>query len=104
MKGILKLCASVAAGMAIMMSAPSAMAGGVNWSVNIGAPVFAAPAPVYVAPAPVYVQPQAVYVQPAPAVPVVTQYQTYYPQPYYVEGGRYERFHHGYYHHYYRHY
>jgi hypothetical protein len=38
----------------------------VQWSVTIGAPVYAVPGPVYYEPAPVYYQPAPVYYQPAP--------------------------------------
>jgi hypothetical protein len=63
-------------GLAVLCSAPFAMANDVNWSVTVGSPqpyysaqpVYSAPHPVYVRPAPVYVQPQPVYVRPAPIV------------------------------------
>jgi PXPV repeat (3 copies) len=38
----------------------------VQWSVTIGAPVYAVPAPVYVQPRPVYYEPAPVYYPPAP--------------------------------------
>jgi hypothetical protein len=91
------------AGIAGLFGSQAAMAGGVNWSVNIGAPpvvyaappvVYAAPQPVYVEPAPVYVQPQPVYVAPAPVVQYRrVYYYDAYNRPYYFEHGR-RHYHH----------
>ena len=79
---------------ATLFAAP-AIAGGVDWSVTVGAP-FAAPVyaqpvypqPVYVAP-PVYAEPPVVYVRPRPVYvqprPVYVENTGYavYGQPYY---------------------
>lgn len=82
------IAAAMIAGTALALGAPAAMAGNVNWSVNIGTPgviygppvVYAPPPAVYAPPPVVYVRPQPVYVQPAP---VVSYGQVYYEQPYY---------------------
>lgn len=72
---------------ALVLTAPMALAGNVNWSVSVGtpypAPVYAPPPVVYVQPQPVYVRPRPVYVQPAAVVQ--------YGPTYYVEEGRHGR-------------
>jgi hypothetical protein len=58
--------ASVAVGSLFVAAAANAE---VNWSVNIGAPVYYEPAPVYAPPPPVYYQPPPrVYYRPPPPV------------------------------------
>ena len=75
------------------LSAPVAMAHGqVNWSINVGTPVYAA-APVYIQPQPVYFRPQPVYVQPA-IVEYRQPYYSPYPQPYYVQEVKYKKLKH----------
>lgn len=68
----------------------------VQWSVTIGAPIFAPPAPVFAPPAPVYVRPAPGWVQPVPVygrpVPV---YRGYHATRWDVDGdgipNRYDR-------------
>jgi hypothetical protein len=75
--------AALVAGAAFLVSGPAMAGGNVNWSVNVGVPLYSppvvwAPQPVYAAPPPVYAPPQPVYFQPQPA------YQPVYPA--YVSG------------------
>lgn len=67
MKKQLGKAAAVLAGMALALTAGSAMAR-TNVDISIGIPgvIYAQPAPVYVQPQPVYVQPRVVYMQPQP--------------------------------------
>ncbi len=81
MKKALIAASGLIAGMVLMVCSSSAMAHGrVDWSVSIGAPIYAAPPVVYAAPPVVYE-----YEEPAPVVyrvpaPVV-RYQPYYAYP-----------------------
>lgn len=80
------LITGAAASAALMLFAAPAVAGNVDFGINIGVPGFYAPppAPVYVRPEPVYVEPRPVYIQPRP---VYVQPRPYYvqPAPVYVE-------------------
>lgn len=77
--------AGILAAATLLFAAAPAMAR-VDVDLNIGVPVYGAPAPVYVQPQPVYVQPQPVYVQPRPVY--------VHPRPYY--GDRHYRHRHYY--------
>lgn len=79
----LTVSAGIFATAALLFAAAPAMAR-VDVGVNIGVPIYGAPAPVYVQPQPVYVQPPPVYVQPRPVY--------VHPRPYY--GDRYYRHRH----------
>jgi hypothetical protein len=97
MKKIIALCGLASV---LTLATTSAMAGGVNWSVNVGVGGYYPPAPVYYAPpaynnysnyyappiiygsqVPVYSAPPVVYA-PAPVV-VYGGYRGYYPEPRY---------------------
>lgn len=83
--------ATLALGAALAMPI-SAMAGGVDWSVQIGAPLYGAPVvvapqPVYVAPPPIVVAPQPVYYSGYVPYGQVVYYDPWN-RPYYVAQGR----------------
>lgn len=91
MKTLYASMLKLAAATALAVTAGTAAAGDVSWSVTVGSPygggyvhappppvVYVEPRPVYVQPRPVYVQPRPVYVQPAPVV-------RYSPPYHYVE-------------------
>jgi hypothetical protein len=86
----------LAAGAALVLAAPFALANGpqVSWSVNVGSGYYPAPR-VYGPPPVVYVQPQPVYVRPQPVYVMPQPVYVQYGQPYYVEEVRYREFRHG---------
>jgi hypothetical protein len=74
----------------------------VHVGLNVGTPVYYAPAPPVYAPAPVVYQPAPVVYEPAPVVYYGSRYHRYYRRPVYVGRGyygprrmAYNRFHHG---------
>jgi hypothetical protein len=96
--------ATLVAAAAFLVSGPAMAGGHVNWSVNVGVPVYAAPVysvpqPVY-APQPMYAPPQTYYApQPVYAQPQPVFYSGIVPygqviyydawrRPYFVQGGR----------------
>lgn len=85
MNKFLSVTAGILATATVLFAATPAMAR-VDVDLNIGVPVYGAPAPVYVQPQPVYVQPRPVYVQPHPVY--------VHPRPYY--GDRHYRHRHYY--------
>lgn len=103
MKKFIALCAAATV---LTMAATSAMAGGVNWSVNLGVGGYYPPAPVYYSPPPMYNNYSNYYAPPViygNAVPVYqAPPQVYYEAPVVIYGNQGRR-HHGPRHDHYRH-